>query len=164
MSDNTTPHKVPYVKNIKEFTDKKGNTIVLPEFDYVTATKSHTKRYRNCLYILMGIDGCPRKLIDYLVDNMSENNIVGNNSMTRGGFIDACVKAGIPTYTQNTVKEAFKELTNVGFLLALQRGFYAVNPLYFFCGEENDRVKMIKLTLEFAAGTTTAMTINKTKK
>lgn len=160
MQDNET-HKVSYVKKLKNYTDKKGNTYVLPELDYITATKSHTRRYRNCLYLLMGIEGCPRKLIDYLIDNMSENNIVGNNSMTRAGFVSACEKAKIAVYTHNTIKQGFKELVLVGFLIPLQRGFYAVNPIYFFGGEEKDRVKMIKLTLEFAAGTTTALTINK---
>lgn len=164
MQENEQPHRVGYVREIKNLHDKAGNPIVIPDFDYVTATKSYTRRYRNCLYMLMGIDGCPRKLIDYLVDNMSENNIVGNNSMTRNGFVDACKKAKISEYSQSTVKEAFKDLSRVGFLIPLQRGFYAVNPLYFFGGEENERVKMIKLTLEFAAGTATALTITKHKK
>lgn len=164
MSEKESPHRVGYKKSLKEIIDKKGEKITIPNFDYVTVTKSHIKRYRNCLITLMGISGCPRNLLDYLVDNMSENNIVGNNSMTRNGFMDSCIKAGITVYSDNTIKEGFKELSKLGLLLPLQRGFYAVNPQYFFSGEENDRVKMIKLTLEFAAGTTTALTITKTKK
>lgn len=164
MLDNEKSHRVQFKIGNRVHTNKKGETIVLPEYDFVTATRSHTKRYRNCLYVLMGIDGCPRKLIDYLVDNMSDNNTVGNNSMTRSGFIAACEKASIPVYTQNTVKEAFKQLATAGFLIPLQRGFYRVNPLYFFAGEENDRVKMIKMTLEFSAGANTTISIQNSKK
>lgn len=161
---NNENAKISYVKSKKTITNKAGEKTIIPNFDYVTATKSHVKRYRNCLYALMGISGCPRNLLDYLVENMSENNIVGNNTMTRNGFISACKKAEIPVYSENTIKEAFKELVRVNFLLPLNRGFYAVNPFYFFSGEENDRVKMIKVTLEFAAGTNTAFSITKNVK
>lgn len=150
-----TGHKT--VKDGKEY-------VVLPQYDYVTVEKSHVSRYKNCLYTLMGISGCPRNLIDYLVDTMSDGNVVGNNTMTRNGFADACKKAAIPIYSDNTVKQAFQDLVKVGFLLPLHRGFYAVNPQYFFAGEEADRLKMIKVTLEFAAGTTTAFQILKKEK
>lgn len=161
MSEKETPHRIRYNSSIKKVTNKKGEDLYIPATDYITVTRSHTKRYRNCLYLLMGIDGCPRKLIDYLVDNMSDNNTVGNNSMTRMGFINACKKSGIEPYSQSTVKEAFGVLTDVEFLLPRQRGFYTVNPKFFFDGDEAERVKMIRLTLEFAAGTATGMTITK---
>lgn len=163
MTNKDDTAKVQYV-SAKKNVISGGKGIVLPKFDYVVVQKSHINRYRNCLFVLMGISGCPRNLIDYLIEHMSDNNIVGNNSMTRGGFLAACNKAGVPEYSDSTIKDAFKQLVVVNFLIPLQKGFYAVNPQYFFSGAENDRNKMIKLTLEFSAGTTTALTILKRDK
>jgi hypothetical protein len=164
QQEDDRPHRVSFVKKIKTVKNENdGTDIKLPEFDYVTATKSHIKRYRNCLALIMGITGCPRNLLDYLVENMSENNVVGNNSMTRNGFISYCKKNKLQVYSDNTVKEGFKELSAVNLLVPIQRGFYVVNPQYFFSGEEQDRVKMIKLTLEFRSGTATSVQIKQSK-
>lgn len=135
-------------------------------YDYVNASIKHTKRFNTAVMILMGIDGCERNLMEWISDNMTDGNYISNNEVTRTAFIDfhnRYKKKGSKTYADKTVNIAFQRLTACGLLIKKARGLFMVNPLQYFKGGEEDRIKAIRMIMDFLPNEDTkiSMEVNK---
>lgn len=81
-------------------------------------------------------------------------NIVHNSAKMREQFTEFVSMAtkGKVTYKEATVAKAIDELSKLNILIRHSKGTYVVNPILFMRGgKEKDRVKLIKMTLEFNA-------------
>lgn len=154
--------KVKYRSGLHQKGDINGKAYMEYDHDYVSVATKHTKRFSSAVMLLMGISGCELHLIDWLTDNMTVKNYVNNNGITRRNFIsfyDRYKKKGAKSYTEETVRKAFQALTAAGLLIPVERGLFQVNPEFFFSGEEAERIKSIKLLMEFKAGIETRITV-----
>lgn len=132
------------------------------EYDYVSASTSHVKRYNTALMILMGIDGCERNLMDWIADNMTAGNYITNNDLTRRNFIEfhkKYKKGGNKTYSDKTVSIAFQRLSTAGLLISMTRGTYMVDPNYYYAGDDSGRINAIRMIMEFKADKDTEITV-----
>lgn len=87
--------------------------------------------------------------MDFLSEEMDENNFVSNCKLTRIRFNDLIHKIGCETYSESTIHKCFTALTNHNLLIKKKgRGLYRVNPLFFFKGSEEDRAKIVREELE----------------
>lgn len=143
--------KIAYTNGYRVERDREGNEYKVPVTNYYTVTNMCTKKYHNCLYILMSMDGCPRNLIEYLAEKMDENNIVYNTKEARQEFINFIeyISKGQMTYSDNTVKKAIMQLSNKGLLINKGKSRHQVNPEYLFKGEEQKRITLIQENLTF---------------
>lgn len=135
-------------------------------FDYMSVDLRATKRYNNAVCVLMGIDGCAYHLIEWLSINVTAGGYVNNNVITRQAFISfhAKHKKSNKSYGEDSVNKAFKKLTDEELLIQINKGTYRINPLMYFIGEEDDRIKAIKWVMEFRAGVETKISREVTKK
>lgn len=151
-----------YNKEIKESKEDDGTTLYLPVKDYKYVETKHVKLFNDSVADMMKITGCARHLLDWLPRIMGENNIVNNNEYTRDNFrlFHKNNNDSGKEYSDEAIKKAYKELLSKGILFPYKRGLFIVNPEYFFNGEMNDRIKVIRMTLEFKSGTRTAISLD----
>lgn len=130
---------------------EEADGIKIPEYRYRQIVMNFTKRYHNCLYQLAGLNSSCRDLLDYLCERMDENNMVHSNKAIREDFVDfiSTITSGSVVYSDVTVKKAFATLSYKSLLLPRTRGSYQVNPEFFFRREEEERLRQIRLVLEF---------------
>lgn len=123
---------------------------VLPQTRSKKVPSNFIKRYRSALCFLVGVDGCPRNLIDYYCDTMDKNNTIGTAYIDRLRFIDYIhdVSKGKVNYTDSTVKTAIAALKERKLLIHKSRGCSLVNPVYFSNSDEPTRYELIRLMLE----------------
>jgi len=117
---------------------------------------NYMKRYYNCLYLLAGLSPCARNLMDYLTEEMDEDNEVRSDVGVRAKFISFITKItyGLKTsptgivYADPTVKSAFTELSSSGLIISRRKGVFEVNKKFFFLGKEEDRLNAIILEIK----------------
>lgn len=109
--------------------------------------KNYIKRYHCSLSTLIKLSKSARVVLDVSVQFMSETNEVANNSVFKA-HINRIVSIHAKPFSENTINKAFVELTKEGFLSKSKRGVYKVNPLYFYNGTEENRLKEIRKDLE----------------
>ena len=109
-----------------------------------------TKRYHNSIFLLVQLSRCARLLIDYLTEEMDDQNIITNNHALKRGFNRLMVRTGQKGYGPVTVNKAFAELTKLSLLRNVPRrkGMYQVAPDYFCNGSEKAREHLIREYLE----------------
>lgn len=152
--------RIPYTK---DFTVQEG--IIIPVEGYKSVMANHTKRFHNCLYLLAGLNPCTRNLMDFLAEEMNNDNIVHSNKVTKDkftGFIEG-VSNGTITYGDSSIKKAYSTLCDKGLLRKLGRGIYKVNPEYFVKNSDDNRERLLKIELEFQEGIDTKLRIAKGK-
>lgn len=149
-----------YTQNIKEAMGDDGTKLYLPENVNYYYEKKFIKLYQNCLADMMQVNGCARHLLDWLLEIMGEVNIVNNNEYTRDNFKAYYKEKSGKDYGDDAVLKAYKVLVDKKFLIKYKRGLFVVNPEYFFNGDEADRKQLIRLTLEFSAGSRTEITLD----
>lgn len=136
------------------------------EYDYISASISSVKRFKSALMLLMGVSGCGLHLIEYLSDIMTDGNYVHNNELTRLSFIkfhSKFKKTGNKDYSDHAVKKAFQQLALDGLLIPVVRGTYMVNPTYYFGKSDEDRVRSIKMMMEFKSDVDTKINVEISK-
>ena len=129
-----------------------GGGVVEPIWNHRTLSKNHVARFRHSLYTLMELSGCARNLIDYLSEIMDSDNVIHNSTTVREQFISFVERAtgGNVQYKANTVAKAMDELSKMGLLMRHKKGSYYVNPIFFMRGgRERDRVRLVRMVLEF---------------
>lgn len=117
---------------------------------------SYMKRYYNCLYLLAGLSPCARNLMDYLTEEMDEDNEIRSDIGIRDKFRGFITKItyGLETspdgisYTDQTVKSAFSELSSTGLIKSKRKGVFEVNKKFFFLGSEEERLNAIILEIK----------------
>jgi hypothetical protein len=161
--------KMRPVRFIKDFVLE--DDIKVPEFGYINVSTSAVKRYHSALALMFPLSPCARRLIDYLVDHMSDQGIVHNNATTKESFQKftyAVMKKyyegnGIPlteenmkkhSYSESAIKGGFTDLAKYGLLVRKSRGEYIVNPVYFFKKGEAERTASIRMVMQFQKDST----------
>lgn len=138
-----------------------GATTIFPEYGSKDITRSHTKRYHNCLYLLAGLSSCARDVMDFVTEQMDEQNMISTNSYLRGKFREFIAKTtgGRVDYCDSSVKKAIRVLVEKGLIIPVKRGYSRVNPSYFWKNDETGRLQSIRLELEFEAGADTKLRV-----
>ncbi len=172
MKKHTHASSVRFVKSI-DIVDGMS----FPRFGAKNIECSATKRYHNTLMLLFSLPECSRNLMDYIMDKMTDDNIVNSNQYTRDLFnsniysawfehfkldvkkkqssnfgLDANELALKKKYSDITIRKAFSTLKEKGLILQQTRGVYMVNPEYFFKKSESSRIEKVKMYLEFENG------------
>lgn len=163
---------VKYVKKV-DILDKIG----YPRFASKKVSITATKRYHSTLMLMFALPECARNLMDYLMEKMTDENIVHSNQFTRDSFnnniyaawleyfkadcqkegsvnfkIDPTKLAAKKKYSDVTIRKAFGTLRGKGLILSQTRGVFMVNPEYFFKKSEASRLDKVKMYLEFENG------------
>lgn len=108
-----------------------------------------TKRYNNSILLLMRLSRAERIFLDFITEEMDDNNYITNSFQIRNKFNALLKKVGQDQYAENTIHKTFKNLVETHLLKnCIGRGLYQVNPLFFFKGTEEDRQKCIRKNLE----------------
>jgi hypothetical protein len=91
-----------------------------------------------------------RLLLDFITEFMDEDNIIHNNAITRDNFNKLLKRISFPEYSQSTLNKCFSGLAKHHLIYKTKgkRGAYKVEPLYFFKGSQEDRVKMVRDKVE----------------
>jgi len=97
----------------------------------------------------MKLSRAERILLDFITEEMDENNLISNSFQVRGRFNALLIKIGQEPYSESTIHKCFSGLAD-NYLLNKKkgRGLYQVSPLFFFKGSEEDRAKLIRKNLE----------------
>ena len=111
---------------------------------------NHTKVYANVIGLLAGLNPCAIMLLIYLIDVIDKRNYVRNTTELKNGFRAAIKKERAQGFSDTAINRAFKLMTEKKVLYRLhkKRGLYKVNPLYFFKGDEQERVAEIRIDLQ----------------
>lgn len=162
MGKEVNELKIRYKTGVSHKGQIKGEKYVEYKYDFITASLKCTKRYNNALYMLMGINGCPHHLIEWLTDNMTSGGYVSNNEITRKSFISfhsKYKKDGNKEYSEHAVIKAFNRLKEENFLIPISKGTYQINPLMYFSGTDNERINSIRYMMEFKEGVETKIIV-----
>jgi len=140
---------------------KQEENFLVPIIQTKKVVMNHTKRYHNCLYLLAGLPQCARDLMDYMTENMDDENMFSHNAYTRVRFIEFInsVTNGKVAYGHDSIKKAVKKLTDKGLILPKDRGVYQVNPEYFIKNWDKERLGLIKVIMEFEENEDTGIKI-----
>lgn len=138
-------------KQYVRYLTKKYNGSETQEFGFasVVVEAEGVKRYFNTLGVLARLSKGERLLLDYILEEMDENNYITNNKQLRLSFNRLIVRFGIPAYTTGTVNKYFSNLQKHCLLeKAKGRGLYQVSPSFYFKGTQKDRGACIRRILE----------------
>lgn len=102
-------------------------------------TRKYTKRFHNCMNKLYKLNFLDRFLLDWLAEEMDEENKVFTSEEMRKKFINFMLRISneigeARIYKDSYVKNSLTRLKNIGFLIApvdSKRGWCWVNPLYY---------------------------------
>lgn len=129
-----------YEREVKEVRE----TRITTEKGWVDVDNDFWKTYVSGRALMARIKSiCARRLFDFLLETMSDYNVVHNNKTTRAAFIEDCIKLSGDNYHDTTVKDSFKDLVVVGLLTMEGSGMYIVNVEYFSKLPAKERVKLI---------------------
>jgi Firmicute plasmid replication protein (RepL) len=155
---------IRYMSDIEKTEDViDGQPVYIPVYEEKAVVITSTKRFHNCIYLLAGLPGCARDLMDYLAEIMDEKNIVRNDSTMREAFINFMkeITNNQVSYKDSTVNTNFNLLAERKLLIRKGKGVYMVNPEYFYKGDDKNRINSIKLLLEFKPDENTNLKISR---
>lgn len=133
------------------------------KYDEFPVPMSNIKRYRHTLFRLLGLTPCERDYLDWITEQMRNNNEFYYNDSEVAKFVAAANKffgkrldkdgKQKDRYTTGTVKQGFKELRRRNLILKLNKasGLYMVNPV-FFVKSTKDRDRLIRMVFSFDMG------------
>lgn len=129
-------------KSLQENLEILRHTSVKVEVEFV-------KRYNNSILLLMKLNKAERVLLDFITEEMDDQNIIVNSAPFRNKFNFLLKKIGQETYADNTIHKCIKGLNESHLLIKIKgRGCYQVSPIFFFKGTEEARQKLIRKNLE----------------
>jgi len=133
-----------------------GDGVVSPLIQSVLVVRSFTRRYHNCMNVLVGLSGCSRNLLEFMIEDMDENNMISTGKYFRSRFVSFMdsVSEGKIRYSDSTIKRSIGEIVKVGFALSNGRGYITINPMYYTKNDDTARMIMIKNYLELESGAT----------
>lgn len=108
----------------------------------------YVKSFTSIIGLLKNLSTCEILLLYYLVNEMDNGNIVQNTKKLKESFNKFAARK---PYSDTSLNRAFKKLADEKILIRLNqrvRGMYKVNPLYFFRGDNESRIKEIRIDLE----------------
>lgn len=135
------------------------NGILTPMFKSKAIKMTNTKRFHNCLYIILGLSKCQRLLMDWLSEEMDIDNMITHDEYLRAKFIKFIssiqVEGKVLKYEDQTVANAFNGIVKSNdLLLKKAKGKYMVNPEYYWRGKDEDRIATIMMNIEFGSENT----------
>ena len=106
--------------------------------------------YYGTFYLMTKLSKAERLLLDYITEVMDEDNVIINNAVTKANFNKLLNRISFPTYSTSTINKCFSTLSKHHLIYPIKhkRGAYKVEPLYFFKGSQEDRVKMVRDKVE----------------
>lgn len=148
------------VRKTKKISYIDGHTIVddtlIPVCKEVDIMMTGTKRFHNCLYLILGLSKLQRVLMDWVSEEMDDRNIIRNDGYVRSVFIkfieDLVIDGEKKTYKDESVNNAFHGLKQAGLLIPMSKGVYKVNPKYYWSGSDKDRIEEIMMNIQFSSG------------
>ncbi len=97
----------------------------------------------------MKLSRSERIFLDFVSEEMDDNNLITNSFQIRDRFNFLLKKVGQDSYSDSTIHKCFNGLTEHHLLYKIKgRGLYQVSPLFFYKGSEEDRAKLIRKNLE----------------
>lgn len=115
----------------------------------VVVESAFVKRYFASFLLLMKLSRSERIFLDFITEEMDDNNYITNSYQIRDKFNYLVRKLGQEEYSDSTIHKCFNGLTKHHLLNKRKgRGLYQVSPLFFFKGSEEDRAKLIRKNLE----------------
>lgn len=147
------------VRKTKKISYIDGHTIdndtLVPICKEVDIMLTGTKRFHNCLYLILGLSKIQRVLMDWVSEEMDERNIIRNDKYVRSVFINFIEELVIDgekkSYKDESVNNAFHGLSKSGLLLPVSKGVYQVNPKYYWSGNDKDRIEEIMMNIRFSS-------------
>jgi len=119
---------------------------------------SGTKRFHNCLYLILGVNKLQRILMDWISEEMDDRNMIRNDSHTRGMFASFLTEIQIDgqnvKYTDQSIANAFHGLYKSGLLIRHNKSVYQVNPKYYWRGSDKERIEVIMMNIQFNSDST----------
>lgn len=133
--------------------------IMYPKTKHKVIKMTNTKRFHNCLYLILGLSKCERLLMDWLSEEMDDENIIVSDEHMRNKFIkfisSITVEGKKIEYKPQTVANAFNDLVKrEDLLLRYSKGRYKVNPEYYWRGKDEDRLDAIMMNIQFETTST----------
>lgn len=115
---------------------------------------TNTKRFHNCLYLILGLSKCQRLLMDWLSEEMDDDNMIISDEHMRSKFIKFISSINVEgkklSYSDQTVANAFSDLANrEDLLMRKAKGRYRINPEYYWRGNDEDRINAIMMQIQF---------------
>jgi len=119
---------------------------------------SGTKRFHNCLYLVLGVNKLQRILMDWISEEMDDRNMIRNDIHTRGMFTGFLKEIQIDgqkvAYGDQSIANAFHGLYKSGLLIRHTKSVYQVNPKYYWRGNDKDRIEIIMMNIQFGSTST----------
>lgn len=131
-----------YVRYVSAVKQDEG--VKLLEYSTKRIVASKVCRFRNCIHLLAKLTKMERLLLDYLVEEMEEDNSVTNSKHQRERFIEFISDISGIKYSDRSVKNSFLKLKEVGLLISYSKADYYVNPLYYYNGSLESRVVQVR--------------------
>ncbi len=128
--DKETGIKLPFIKNKK---------VVI----------TSVRRFNNCLHKTASLPSSARNLLDYIIQKMSRENEIENSFLFRQDYLEMMSSNCGIKYAVDTVNKGFQVLKQNNILISFdkKRGVYIVNPMFFFCGTDYNRKKLLQKML-----------------
>lgn len=112
-----------------------------------------TKRFHNCLYLILGVNKLQRVLMDWISEEMDDRNMIRNDIHTREMFSNFLKEISVEgqkvSYGDQSIANAFHGLSKSGLLIRHTKSVYQVNPKYYWRGGDKERIEIIMLNLQF---------------
>lgn len=97
----------------------------------------------------MKLSKADRIFLDFITEEMDDNNFITNSIQVRNKFNMLLKKIGQEEYSTTTIHRCFSNLAKFELLLKYKgRGAYQVSPVFFFRGSEEQRAKVLREILE----------------
>lgn len=160
--DSMETNKVAIIHYAEGFTTKDEN--LYPVMKEKEIMLSGTKRFHNCLYLILGLNKLQRILMDWLSEEMDDLNMVKNDKYVRQKFLNFLESIQLTdekkAYKDQSVANAFHGLKKSGLLLEHSRMYYKVNPMYYWRGNDKDRIDEIMMNIRFKSTETNFKVLN----
>jgi len=133
----------------KDVSRSYNENLELLRFASVAVESAFTKRYFNSLPLLMRLSRAERIFLDFVTEEMDDQNLITNCAQVRNKFNQLLNKIGQDHYSDSTIHRCFANLTKNNLLIKLKgRGLYQISPVFFFKGSEEQRAKVLRKLLE----------------
>ena len=133
----------------KDVSRSYNENLELLRFASVAVESAFTKRYFNSLPLLMRLSRAERIFLDFVTEEMDDQNLITNSFQVRNKFNMLLTKIGQETYSDCTIHRCFANLSKNHLLIKLKgRGLYQISPVFFFKGSEEQRAKVLRQLLE----------------
>lgn len=97
----------------------------------------------------MRLSKAERIFLDFITEEMDDQNFITNGALTRNRFNALLKKIGQDSYSDSTIHRCFSNLEKHHLISKVQgRGLYQISPVFFFKGSEEQRTKVLRAILE----------------